>query len=212
MNKELKVNFLEKSTIKDKANEFLRTYHSNLILPIPIEDIVEFELDINIIPLPNLFSALDVDAFLSSDLKEITVDQGILEKVQSRYRFSLAHEVGHIVLHAQYYEGVSYSTTDEFKDFQNNIAQTEYDKLEWQAGFFARVLLVPTEKLIEQFNAGCELIARSGYKNIDDLRNAPTFPEYIANWITKKGGFDVSDRVIIHRLRDEGLIDQNYSY
>ncbi len=50
-----------------------------------------FELEI--IPIDGIFDELRVDAFLTSDLKRIYVDQFAMQHRRRRYRFSLRHEV-----------------------------------------------------------------------------------------------------------------------
>jgi len=69
------------------------------VIPVPIEEIAEFKLGVNIIPIPNLQKTFEVEGFISSDLQNIYVDQFILYERPTRYRFTLAHEIGHIFLH-----------------------------------------------------------------------------------------------------------------
>ena len=56
------------------AEEFLTAHHPSGELPIPIEEIIEFDCAIDIVPVPGLLSDLDIDAFMTADLKEIRVD------------------------------------------------------------------------------------------------------------------------------------------
>ncbi len=54
--------------IKAKAEAFLRQYHPANALPIPIEEIIDNQLKIDIIPIPGLKKALrgynlDIDGF-----------------------------------------------------------------------------------------------------------------------------------------------------
>ncbi len=86
------------------AENFLATYHSSGELPIPVEEIIEFELDLDIVPIPRLMLDLDVDAFITADLKEIRVDKYIQETVLTRYRASLAHELSHLLIHREFFE------------------------------------------------------------------------------------------------------------
>lgn len=48
-------------------------------LPIDIEMIVEQDLGLDIIPVPNLRAVIETEAFLSSDLKAISVDESLLK-------------------------------------------------------------------------------------------------------------------------------------
>ena len=105
--------------INSIAESFLDTYHSSRNLPIPIEEIIELKLQLDIIPVPGLKDCfekigLDIDAFISSDFKSITVDQHIQEHASNRYRFTLAHEIGHTLLHGYLYSQFKFTTIDEW--------------------------------------------------------------------------------------------------
>ncbi len=94
--------------INSGAESFLNIYNSSGTIPVPIEEIIEFQLQIDIIPVPGLKDSfekvgLDIDAFISSDFRSITVDKYIQEKISNRYRFTLAHEIGHMQLHRYLY-------------------------------------------------------------------------------------------------------------
>ena len=70
-------------------------------IPVPIEEIVEFGLGLEIVPKDRLKSTIDVDGFLSNDLKTIYIDGKIYsdKRYSNRLRFTLAHEVSHYILH-----------------------------------------------------------------------------------------------------------------
>ncbi|MBI1999774.1 MAG: hypothetical protein HYS69_00995, partial [candidate division NC10 bacterium] len=72
--------------LRRRAGDFLRTHHPKGTIPIPIEEIVEFNYRIDIIPVPGLQEAFEVDGFISSDLKAITVDAFVYEHRPGRYR------------------------------------------------------------------------------------------------------------------------------
>src|SRR5262245_3634449 len=95
----IKVPFLPYEKLRSIADEFLRKHHQSGDLPVPIEKIVELQLRLDIVPVPGLQDEFEIDAFITSDLTEIRVDSFIQRKRQARYRFSLAHEVGHMLIH-----------------------------------------------------------------------------------------------------------------
>lgn len=64
---------LSYADLRRRARDFLRTHHPAGTIPVPIEEIVEFNYRIDIVPLPGLQEAFEVDGFISSDLKAITV-------------------------------------------------------------------------------------------------------------------------------------------
>ena len=62
-----------------KADDFLRTHNPSAAIPVPIEEIVEFEFNINIVPVLALQREFEVEGFTSSDLKNIyLVDAWVL--------------------------------------------------------------------------------------------------------------------------------------
>ena len=91
--------FLPYDKLRIVATNFLSQHHASGEIPIPIEKIVEFKLQLDIVPVPGLQDEFDVDAFLTNDLTEIRVDQFIQRQRPARYRFSLAHEVAHLLIH-----------------------------------------------------------------------------------------------------------------
>jgi hypothetical protein len=92
---EIRAPKLRYEDIRRRADDFLATYHPSRALPIPVEEIIDLRLRVNIVPVLGLRQAFDVEAFTSSDCTEITVDEAIYNKQPHRYRFSLAHELGH---------------------------------------------------------------------------------------------------------------------
>ena len=117
MDNELEVPVLSYENIRERADAFLHQYHPGRNIPVPIEEIVEFQLGINIVPLPGLHKVLEVDGFTSSDLKNVFVDEFIYNSRPGRYRFTLAHEVGHVVLHKNVYRKINFRNIQEWKDF-----------------------------------------------------------------------------------------------
>ena len=71
--------------LRREAEEFLGEHHKSLSIPTPIEEIVEFDLSIDVIPILGLRDEIKVDAFLASDLTAIYMDEYILEFVPARF-------------------------------------------------------------------------------------------------------------------------------
>jgi hypothetical protein len=61
--------------LRRRAHEFLATHHPVGTIPIPIEEIVEFQLGIDIVPMPGLDRLIETDGFITSDLQEVYVDE-----------------------------------------------------------------------------------------------------------------------------------------
>jgi Zn-dependent peptidase ImmA (M78 family) len=123
---------LSNSEIEQQAEVFLNKYHPLQSLPVPIEEIIEFQLGFHIIPTPGLMRKAGVDAVTLQDLNRIHIDSKQLSEYANRSRFTLAHEIGHCLLH----RGLS-------KDIIRR------DLLEVQANAFAAALLMP-ERLVKK--------------------------------------------------------------
>ena len=67
-------------------------------IPVDVEKLVDVILKINVIPIPSLYRSYEIDAFISNDFKKIYVDEYLYINLESQYRFTLAHELGHMVL------------------------------------------------------------------------------------------------------------------
>ena len=57
--------FLTYNDVRTEADRFLREYHPQSTYPVPIEEIVEFDLSMDVIPLEGLKADVGVDAFFS---------------------------------------------------------------------------------------------------------------------------------------------------
>ncbi len=68
----------------------------------PIEHVVEFGLELDIVPVPGLYKRLGgaISGYLTSDKTAIFVDQECLENRLGTYRYTLAHEAAHLELHS----------------------------------------------------------------------------------------------------------------
>ena len=195
MPEEITVPFISYDSIAKKADVFLGKYHPSRTVPVPIEEIIEFELRINIVPLPGLHRDFDLDGFIASNLKEISVDESASEAYPSRYRFTLAHEIGHIFLHKKIFQQATFSTFAEWKKFGNSIPEKDYGWLEWQANIFAGHVLVPQEDLEKLTAKAVKKLAGFGI-SIKDSRDYAW--EVIAENIAKD--FEVSKDVIEKRF------------
>ena len=105
----LKVPFLKpdeiESAVVDLRRKFSKWTGAPLRPPIPIDDIVEkyLRLSFAIIDLRAKLGIRDVLGATWFDEQRVCVDQS-LEGQEGRYSFTLAHEVGHWVLHRPLYE------------------------------------------------------------------------------------------------------------
>lgn len=176
------VPFVGNHQIKGKADEFRLKLWGNDI-PVEIEEIVEIKLKIKIIPIPNLMEQCGVDAQITSDFSAIYVDQKNYENSTNRFRFSLAHELGHYVLHEKFYKELKISSFSDVMDFINEIDAEEYSHLETQANKFGNYLLLPRKELLKvRQDIIREINKKHNLRNIDEK----TLNSYLAGYISSQ--------------------------
>jgi hypothetical protein len=187
--------------IRDYAEEFLAEYHPQGSVPTPIEQIVEFDFGMDIIPIPGLRAEVGVDAFLSSDLESIAMDEDVMTHSKARYRFSLAHELGHHWIHDELYQAVKVQTVKDWKTVQEEIGD-HYFFFEYQANSFAGLILVPPAALKARFTRRLEEAKARGLRGADLLRHP------LRNRINEglAHEFEVSDQTMSIRLEKDGLL------
>jgi hypothetical protein len=192
--------FLSYADLRRRAGDFLRTYHPDGSIPVPIEQIVEFHYRLDIIPVPGLQDAFEVDGFISSNLMSITVDAFVYEHRSGRYRFTLAHELAHVVLHRRIYEAHRFRRVEEWKRFQREMDEDDRRWLEWQAYAFAGLILVPTEPLRAEYQKAIRAASRAG---LSVQKTGEVAKSYITDWLARR--FEVSPQVIERRLDKDEL-------
>ena len=181
--------YLSKDEIAKRAKAILDKYWNNN-LPVDVEALCD-SMGISILPVPNLAKTFSVDAFISADFTIIYVDSREFEKESHRYRFSVAHELGHYVLHRKYYPG----NISDFTAWLKISRGINNDYAEFQANFFAGNLLVPENSLVKVLNDEFDGSFSRHYwsANSRDLWEA---------LMNVRKTFKVSDQVIARRMRD----------
>lgn len=147
------VPWIQVAEIRKAAEEVLFQYHPRLEIPVPIDIIIERDYGIDIVPVAGLKEEMENDAFISRDFTTIHVDQHIYFNVEVRYRFSLAHELGHRILHRRIFQELKFATIDEWIEVYQSIDADNYGRLEYQANTFAGYLLIPESALDVEFSS-----------------------------------------------------------
>lgn len=192
---------LSYNDIRTKASDFLDEFHEERTLPVPIEEIVEFDFRIEVIPIDGILDDLDVDAFLTSDRRRIYVDEYVMKKRISRLRFSLAHEIAHHELHGPLYDNNQIHSVRDWHRVQESIGQDDYSWFEFQANAMAGLILVPTEQLAAEHRNAMAMARRAGISEstLDSEAGRATIARSLA------ATFQVSEQVIEKRMEKDGL-------
>jgi Zn-dependent peptidase ImmA (M78 family) len=179
-----------------RAAEFLAGCDPQTSVPVDIERIVE-RMGLDIVPIPGLKTAYDVDGFLTKDMREIRVDQEVMMTTEVRYRFTLAHELAHLVLHADAFREIDLADVDEWFVFRTALEDDWFDK---QANWFAGALLVPRSALLVEYQ---EALAAASLGGADVSELSAYSRMTIAAAIADH--FNVSAQVVHIRLEKLGL-------
>ena len=198
-----KAPYITKAEIDSAASDFTLKYWKDKSSPIDVEKIAEIDLRLNIIPVKNLLNDFGVDAFISRDMKSITIDYDIYDRPvsESRRRFSIAHEIGHLVLHSEVYKSMTFTNPDEWIETVREIPEDQYSFLEFQAYEFAGRLLVPRDQLLKSLALQKEIIATNRlYSRIEDKE---ALLDYVISKVSRD--YKVSKNTIEKRLRSDGI-------
>ena len=130
--------------IECKAILFLKKYDDKF----DINDFIEYDLD-DIGYSLRISNTLKEDAVTNFQTREIVLSRDVYDNIRvPRNRFTIAHELGHAVLH-----------TEELSDRQgaasrhiNTLNLKAYESSEWQANQFAAAVLLPFNDIGESFS------------------------------------------------------------
>ena len=190
--------------VEGLAASFATTYFSSLgqeslATPIPVEDMAEHYLGYAIdITDEGLFSDPNFLGGIDFEENKIYVNASV-EDHDGRYAFTVAHEIGHHVLHKEAYLEIH---TEGEKEILCRDA-SEKPQIEVEADRFAAALLMPST------------LVREAYAEMDGKRKVKTIGQArgLANHLIKEAGFDnVSNTAMINRLIDLKIIPSFVGY
>ena len=182
--------------LRSAADEFLKRYWPTGNVPVDVEHIVDVELRLDVVPVPYLLDDSEIDGLLSADRSTIWVDEAAFSnpRLLYRYRFTLAHELGHWYLHRDLFEATDFKSVEEWKEFISQISEEDRSWYEWLAYAFGGLILVQEEPLGERIETARKRAAEGGFDLDLDIE---AHCEYLAEHVGRR--FDVSGRVILKR-------------
>ena len=193
--------------IREKVERFRSEHWPQGTVPVDIEMILEragYVLE----PIAGMKEECDLVACIAPDARTISVDQQTMldQKQYFFYRSSLAHELGHAVLHRGFLEwqrkqGIR--TIQEWAAFVHKCHDDPvfgwFDSHAWE---FAGGLLVPRARLEEEVQKAKARIPKRYLKQVQRLPS-DVMHDYIASAIYRL--FEVNVPLIKSRLRKERL-------
>ena len=167
------------------------------LIPIDIDLVLEkHKLFDSIIFLPGIKQRYGTEAVLlykPGGRYNIALDEKTSRLFNARTTFSIAHELGHIVLHEELYSGCS--SIDDYVELSKSIERS-YGRLEREASRFAGAVLIPRLTIWKDTNAIYEGIIKGLGGGGDKSRNGIVPMLYASLTIRYK----VSRRVLEIRL------------
>ena len=197
----LKIPFISYSDISQRVEFFFNEYHPSIDIPIPIEEIIELKIGLNIFPYPRLYRDQGLNGFLSHDLSTISVDEYQYEQLNEKYRFTLAHELGHYILHKSFYQNLpTFKNPNEYIEWRLSIPHEDISWFETHGDWFAEQILVPSARLENVCN---EVVAR----HRDTFSRMRTIPDDIWSYISNEVAtyFEVNPPVVEIRIKREKI-------
>lgn len=185
----IRAQYLSKPAISKIAEDLLKSVGFNGKPPIDIEFIIERHLKLSILPVAQLKSYYGTDAYITSNFI-IAVDKAHYDSNSVRYRFSLAHELAHFVLHSAIYKNLNITDVSSHISTQNKIPDATLKLIEQQAYRFAGCLLLPDFLFSAVIND----------KLCDDKLNSMTITELSNTIETISQDFNVSKDVVQRQL------------
>ena len=201
--KRFRAPYIPKDRIWQEADGLRAKFTSGAKIPVNVLDMAEFDLGLEIVPADGLRERCDTEAILLGDLKTILVDKRSFTspKQEYRLRYSVAHELGHYILHSEVYGQIRPPSAEAWFEFISNIPDEQYSWLESHAYEFAGRLLVPPDALGTSLREAMGIAERAGFK---DWESDPDMVlDFLGTYMSK--AFNVSATVISKRLRIEKL-------
>lgn len=179
--------------IERLAREFLGQYFgSDIIVPVDVDLLVEQLDGVDLDYWPGLRANHGIEGMIARDPGTgrlfVFIDDKLADTQPTRYRMTVAEELGHLSLHAKMIEGVQ--TPADFKQLQQHY---RWKQMERNAKRLAAAILMPGDALtLQAERLYPRLVKVAGYGNV------PAILGQLAVTLAKK--FEVSTPTMEYRL------------
>lgn len=182
----IKVRYLSEDEIEKDAEllleEHTETTGAPIKLPVPVEEITTYHLALRLgfanlhetLRIPMLRDQPDILGAIWVDTEAVLIDRSLDPKhnpsMAGRYRFSVAHEIGHWRLHRSYVaKDANQASLFDGSPEPTVICRSSQAKepMEWQADFFSSCLLMPRHRVHEEWG---ERLGRTRPLFLSDLQ------------------------------------------
>jgi Zn-dependent peptidase ImmA (M78 family) len=182
----IKVRYLSEGKIEQDAElllaEYEETVSASIKLPVPVADITTYHLALQLgfadlhqmLGIPMLRDQPDILGAIWIHKEIILIDRSLNPEENpsclGRYRFSVAHEIGHWRLHRCYVaKDANQTSLFDMPSEPTVICRSSQAKqpIEWQADFFSSCLLMPRRRIHDEWK---DCLGRTRPLLVSDLR------------------------------------------
>jgi Zn-dependent peptidase ImmA (M78 family) len=181
----IKVEFLREDEIEKDAELLLAEYEDTIgepiKLPVPVDEITTYHLALRLgfddlhktLNRPMLRGQPDILGAIWVEKELVLIDRHLDPKnnpsMLGRYRFCVAHEIGHWRLHRSYVRDSNQTALFEASTEPTVICRVsqENEPVEWQANFFGSCLLMPRRRVHDEWKG---YLGRTSPLLLSDLR------------------------------------------
>ena len=192
------IQFYDIPTLEKLATEFLSQFHDKKRLEVDVEYILEGKLGYTVLHFSSLTEFHGIEAALLSKRKVIYVDQYLMDYKERKYRFTLAEEIAHIILHKDLYADCN--DIDDMYTVYEKISAEDYHRMDRNAKYLAGAILFPAESFKNRAIEIYESIDREKVKTNEEVIYK------IATQLTED--FNVGDYATAIRFGNLGLHHQ----
>ena len=199
-----------KKEIESKASDLIKDFSKHqgktISAPIPVFEMAEFlgyHIDFRN---DGIYEDLNILGGLQIKDKMIEINEN-LGKQEGRMHFTVAHEIGHLLMHASGYEDNEHSDCKQ----DEGMDGTKENNLEREADLFAAHLLMPASEMKKAFfRLRKKPIKMTDYRFFGLLKKKRSKRQralFVSDKIRVQGGFDnVSKLAFLNRLIGMGLV------
>jgi Zn-dependent peptidase ImmA (M78 family) len=192
--KKIDIPFYDLPTLERIAKAFLIAYNDPNKSEVDIELIIEEQLGWQIVALEGLMENYSIEAYVSKG-NTLYMDPYLIDWQERRYRFTLAEEVSHFLIHKDIYANCK--NLEEHLERYEQITGQEYWRMERNAKYLASAILMPSDIFEKESIALYEKIDRKKYKTNQDVLYKIT--------LELSNIFNVSDMASKIRFKNLGL-------
>ena len=199
-----------KKEIESKASDLIKDFSKHqgktISAPIPVFEMAEFlgyHIDFRN---DGIYEDLNILGGLQIEDKRIEINEN-LENQEGRMHFTVAHELGHLLMHASGYESKEHSDCKQ----DEGTGGTKENNLEKEADLFAAHLLMPSGEIKNAFfRQRKKPIIMTDHRFFGLLKKKRSKRQralFLSDKIRVQGGFDnVSNLAFLNRLIGMGLV------